>query len=309
MRSIIHLLLTGTLLGAVFAAFVPVAEAQGTAGPQYSIVLSLTPPSEKVKPLQGQITFQGKVEYTGDPSSGGNLVGVPVSYKVTKAPAWAAVTVSPGSDVIQLASGQQYSGSKTFTVAVTASDQAPAFQSDTIEITATVTPSSPGATPKSAAQTVPVQADYFSILDVQLAQAIQQDRPQSTVTFPVKITNLGNGATKVNFDIAPEGNPQRLAALIPGPVTLQSKQAGGNQISAEIPLQIQLPHKNGYMNEAGTVTYKITSNYALDSKLKGDETTLAVLVTTKGFYVPGPSGILLVGVLAVLAALVGRRSS
>jgi hypothetical protein len=302
-----QILLTAALMGMVFAVFIPVAEAQG-AGPQTSVVLSLTPPSEKVKPLQGQITFSGKATYTGDPSSSGNIVGVPVSYKVTKAPAWAAVTVSPGSDVITLTSSQtSVSGSSNFNVAVTASDQAPAFQSDTIEITATVTPSNPGATAKSASQAVPIQADYFSILDVQLAQAIQQDRPQSTVTFPVKITNLGNGATKVNFDIAPEGNPQNLNVLVPGPVTLQSKQAGGNQISAEIPLQIQLPHKNGYMNEAGAVRYKITSNYALDSKLKGDETTLSVLVTTKGFYVPGPEPIVLVGLLVAVAAAFRRR--
>lgn len=303
---ILQYLLAAALVGTVFAALVPVAEAQG-AGPQYSIVLSLTPPQDKVKPLQGQITFTGKVAYTGDPSSGGNLVGVPVSYKVTKAPAWAAVTISPGSDVITLTQGNPYTGTASFNVAVTASDQAPAFQSDTIEITATITPSSPGATPKSSAQAVPIQADYFSILDVQLAQAIQQDRPQSTVTFPVKITNLGNGATKVNFDIAPEGNPQGLNVLVPGPITLQSKQAGGNQISAEIPLQIQLPHKNGYMNEAGSVRYKITSNYALDSKLKGDETTLSVLVTTKGFYVPGPEPIVMIGLLVAVAAAFRRR--
>jgi len=303
----IHILLTATLLGAAFMAFVPAAEAQ--AGPQYNVVLSLTPPTEKVKPLQGQINFNGKVDYSGDPSSQGNLVGVPVSYKVTKAPAWAAVTISPGSDVITVnANGNVVSGSKNFIVSVTASDQAPAFQSDTIEITATVTPSTPQTPPKNAAQSVPIQADYFSILDVQLAQAIQQDRPQSTVTFPVKITNLGNGNTKVSFAIAEGGNPMNLNAPLPIPVTLQSKQAGGNAIAAEIPLQIQLPYKNGYMNEVGVVTYKITSNYALDSKLKGDETTLSVLVTTKGFYVPGPEMVLVLGVLAVAAAAFRRRA-
>lgn len=300
----IHFLIAFALLGTLAAALVPTAEAQGT---QYSIVISLTPPAEKVKPLQGQITFGGKVEYAADPSGQSNLVGVPVSYKVTKAPAWAAVTVSPGADVITLTPGQQYTGNRQFTVAVTASDQAPAFQSDTIEITATVTPAAP-ATPKSAAQSVPIQADYFSILDVQLSQAIQQDRPQATVTFPVKITNLGNGATKVNFALAEGGNPQNLALLIPAPVTLQSKQAGGNQISAEIPLQVQLPHKNGYMNQVGSVTYDITSHYALDGKLIGDKTTLSVLVTTKGFYVPGPGLLLVVGVVAAAAGLLRRRA-
>ena len=302
-----QLLLAAALMGTVFAALAPTAEAQGS---QYSIVLSLTPPSEKVKPLQGQIVFQGKVDFTGEPSNQGNLIGVPIEYKVTKQPAWAAVTISPGSDVIALTqgSGGQFIGSKTFTVSVTANDQAPAFQSDTIEITVTAKPTVPNTPQKSAAQAVPIQADFFSILDVQLAQAIQQDRPQSTVTFPLRITNLGNGNTKVNFAIAEGGNPQNLNAPLPIPITLQSKQAGGNAIMAEVPLQIQLPYQNGYMNEVGVVTYKITSNYALDSKLKGDETTLSVLVTTKGFYVPGPGPILMLGLLAAVAMVLRRRS-
>ena len=307
MRTRTHLLLTVALMGAVVLAFVPVAEAQTS---QFNAVISITPTSEKVKPLQGSITMSGQVSFTGDPQAFGNIVGIPVEYKVTKNPAWASVTVSPANDVIQ--AGQpgangQVTGTKSFTVSVLATDQAPAFQAENIEITATFRPANPGAAAKSVATTVPIQADYFSILDVQLAQAIQQDRPQATVTFPVKITNLGNGNTKVSFAIAEGGNPQNLNAPIPIPVTLQSKQAGGNAISAEIPLQIQLPYKNGYMNDVGVVTYKITSNYALDSKLRGDETTLSVLVTTKGFYVPGPTPLVVVGLLMVGAFLFRRR--
>lgn len=305
------ILILAILLATTLVAYATPAQAQGA---QINPTITVIPTSDKVKPLQGSITMSGTATYTADASSNANIVGIPVEYKATKFPPWASVTISPANDVIALAPGAagagsaQVTGSRTFTVSVLASDQAPAFQPADIEITATFRPQQPGATPVSKATTVPIQADYFSILDVVLTQSIQQDRPQATVAFPVKITNLGNGNTKVNFAIAEGGNPKDLGVIVPGPTILQSKQAGGNLITAEIPLSIQLPHRNGYMNEPATVTYQITSNYALDPKLRGDETQFTVLVTTKGFYVPGPGPFLLLGVLLVGAIILRRRS-
>jgi hypothetical protein len=305
--AIVPLMITAAFLGALVVGLVPTASAQGPAA--YTVVVTLTTPQEKVKPLQDQISFTGTVEVSNDASTFTNIAGLPVSYKVTKNPPWASVTVSPGSDVIILdaPSSGTVKGKRTFTVTVTASDLAPAFQADTIEITATVNAPAPAGA-KNAAQSVQIQADYFSILDVQLTQSIQQDRPQATVTFPIKVTNLGNGATKVNFAVPEGGKSEGLVVIPPNAVTLQSKQAGGSAISAEVPLQIQLPHKNGYMNQAGAVTLEITSNYALDGKLVGDKTQVNVLVTTKGFYVPGFELVFLVGVLGAAAALMRRRT-
>jgi hydrogenase/urease accessory protein HupE len=56
----------------------------------------------------------------------------------------------------------------------------------------------------------------------------------------------------------------------------------------------------------GTVTYKVTSAYALDPKLTGDSALVGIVLTTKGFYVPGPELPFVIG-LVVLGALVIRR--
>jgi hypothetical protein len=295
-------ILVAVMVGATLLAFVPTASAQSG-----SIVVSMNSPTEQVKPLQGALTFSGTVTLTADYSGVANPIGIPVTYTVSNKPAWAQVLVSPASDVFPAPGapgGVSYSQARTISVTVTASGDAPAFQAETIEITATPSPSNPQATITPGKGQVGIQAGYYSIIDVQLAEAIKVERPQSAVAFPLKITNFGNANTKVNFELisAAEG----FQTVIPNPVTLQSKQAGGNQISADIPLTIQTPYKNGYMNEVGVINYKLTSSYALDPKLKGDESPVSVLITTRGFYVPGPSPILFLGMIGVIALALRR---
>lgn len=300
----ISILVLGLMLGGAVASLAPTAQAQVNT----SLTITLTPPTESVKPLQGALNFGGTATLTYSNEGIANLVGIPVTYTVSNAPSWAQVVVSPATDVFPVAPSTGASPSTTvskpFTVSVTASDQAPAFQPGTIEITATASPTQQGGKPATAKVNVPVQASYFSILDTQLAEAIKIERPQQPVVFPLKITNLGNANTKVGFAV--EDKAANLNVPVPIPIVLQSRQAGGNQISSEVPLTVQTPYKNGYMNEVGVVTYHITSSYALDPKLKGDETRVSVVVTTKGFYVPGFEIPMLLGLLGV-AALVLRR--
>jgi hypothetical protein len=299
-----QLLVLGMIVTSALVALVPSASAQQNT----AVSLTVTPPTDSVKPLQGALTFGGTVTVTWDNSGQANLVGIPLTYQVTKQPPWASVTIIPATDVIPVGStpspGATSSASKSFTVEVTASDQAPAFQPDTIQITATASPTAPQGHTGSASATVPITASYFSILDAELAQTVQIDRPQTAVIFPLKLTNLGNANTKVTFAI--DSATANLQVPIPVPIVLQSKQAGGSQISSEVPLTIQTPYHNGYMNEVGVVTYKITSAYALDPKQTGDSTSVSVVITTKGFYVPGPEPLLVVGLIAV-SAVVARR--
>lgn len=297
-------LMLALLVGAIALAFVPTAAAQNSG----NVIVSLSQPSEQVKPLQGSVTFTGTATLNADMGGAVNAIGIPVTYTVANKPAWAQVLVSPSTDVFPpptgAPSGVAYTQTKSFTVTVTASQDAPAFTAETIEITATPTAGAAGGSYTAGKGQAQIQAGYFSIIDVQLAEPIAVERPQSKVAFPLKITNFGNANTKVSFELvsAAEG----FQTVIPNPVTLQSKQAGGNQISADIPLTIQTPYKNGYMNEVGVINYKLTSAYALDPKLKGDESPVSVLVTTRGFYVPGPSPILFLGLIGVVALVLRR---
>ena len=301
MRSKLSFVLGAMILAAAVLSVLPTAQAQSKS----QLTITMNAPTESVKPLQTPLTFSGSTSFTGDPGQFSNIVGIPITYTVSKSPAWASVVVSPASDVIPVPTtpGATITATRPFQVIVTATEQAPAFTADQIEITVNQAATT-GMTGASAKNAVPVTADYFSIIDVQLAESIKVERPQTAVVFPLKISNFGNANTKVQFEVTSQA--EGFQVVVPNPYTLQSKQAGGNQISADVPLQIQTPYKNGYMNEVGVVNYKLTSSYALNPKIIGDSSSVSVLITTRGFYVPGPSPILFLGLIGVMALALRR---
>lgn len=300
---IVALLVVGTAVLAV----TPTVEAQK---PKPTVTMSLNAPGQLVKPLQGAITFTGTVNFVAEVSAASEIKGVQVTYTVTNQPAWASVTVTPTTDVIALTQGAagagsaQVTGNRAFQVIVSATDLAPAFQPAIVEIQAATLPSSAFDAGQGKA-TVPIEADYFALLDLNLGQKIQIQRPQQPANFPLTITNLGNANTRINFEVLEKA--ANLQVPPPNSVILQSKQAGGQTNAQQITLTIQTPYKNGYLNVVGVVTYKLTSHYALDPKKKGPDENVAVVVTTKGFYVPGPELFGVIGILGVAALFLRRR--
>lgn len=292
---------------AMVTAALPLVAAQNTPASQStlppSIVLTITPPDSPIKPLSGVRTINVGGTFTA--TAGVSVTQVQINYKIDSSPPWAAVSVSPSTVFANVlgSPGQSVTVQIPTTILVSTTADAPAFTPAEIKLTATSLPSGDiaGAT---TTETTLVEADFFSIIDAAAATTIQIARPQTQVAYPITVTNFGNADTKVFFEIA--SKPEGWQVQEPIPITLEAKQQGGKQTTQTVNLNILTPYHNGYLNEVGAITMKITSNYALDSKQKGDTTQVSVLTTVKGFYVPGPGSMLVVLAIAGLAMLVGR---
>lgn len=300
-KTILNILLVGSLVLGALAVFVPEASAQKSGSVAFSPISFADP----IKPLRPASCVTSTVTLTGSPDAYTGLIGVPVTFAVVKQPAWASIILSPTTAIFPSPSGagaasQNFVSTTPLQICVSTTDQAPAFQNDVVQISGTTNVPSGS---QSGGTSFQVGADYFSIIDVNLQEAVKVDRPQTPVVFPVKITNFGNANTKVT--ITPDVITGDLQAPAPQPVILQSKQAGGSQTQADVQLTIQTPYHNGYLNQVGTASYKVTSAYALDSKLAGDSSVISVVLTTRGFYVPGfepaLAALALVGVALVVA--------
>lgn len=307
MRTKSVTLIVAILLAGAALTLVPGAEAQGKPKPQVTVTLGT--PSGQIKPLQSGVTIQGTVKAIVEQTVQSSITGVQVTYTVTNQPSWATVTFSPSTDILTFPPPSGASGtaeaSRQFTITVYASGDAPAFTPAPLEITA-VTSSTTSVDTASGKGLASIEADYFSLLDVALGERIRIERPQVAANFPLTITNLGNANTRVSFELVEATNGLQVPP--PSSQVLQSKQAGGTQNSATIPITVQTPYKNGYMNQPGTVTMKILSSYALDPKKKGPDEQVSILLTTKGFYVPGLEIPLLIGLLGVSAVVLRRRT-
>ncbi|MHB8605448.1 MAG: hypothetical protein ACYDCK_09350 [Thermoplasmatota archaeon] len=220
---------------------------------------------------------------------------------VTRAPPWAVMTIVPSKLYV---SQQSCSGVSTTIPAhllATATADSPAFTPAAFEVVAWAASPTKNETASANGN---VSAEFFSIIDAQVAEPVEIARPSSLVTIPVAITNFGNGDTKLTFAVTNVSGG--LTVATPAPLTLQSRQMGGKLYQQAVGVEIQTPAHFGYVNQPGTATLEIHSVYALDSTRVGDATGDSFLITTKGLYVAAPGAGLIVGLAAIGALLLGR---
>jgi hypothetical protein len=302
------------LLALTLAA--PLAAAQSIL-PAGSLTIEARPFADAVMPLRGAVATPVTVTATCDPSY---LAQPPdLLVRVTRQPAWATLVVSPAISTADTSGCVSLSGQMTFRLSLlaTTSDQAPAFSPDVVELTATL--SSPPHEDATAKGVVPLVAGFFSILDVKSPVSEESVPPGGIAVFPVQVTNLGNANTKVLFEATTLASD--LVVVPQAPLVLQSKQEGGTQTAAAVPLQVQRQADSVATGDE-TVTLRWSSAYVLDSRLPGDAGTLSFILHAgrAGDPLPAPqqalqsaerrvpapaSGLVALGVVG--AALVARR--
>ena len=256
-----------------------------------------------VRPLQGAVvanlTLTASCALVGD---GGRI---PIEYAVQDAPAWATVVVSPATDVADATACEGGVVTREATVSLTASDQAPAFRPTPVVVLAKV--GSPGRQEETSA-TVNVTAEYFSIVDASLAEANKVARPGEEVPYVVKLSNLGNARTRVTFEV--QNASEGIFVGVPPPVVLDSKQAGGNEVSTEVSILVRTRESGGFVNRVDVATVRILAEHAADPPRAGDGTTVSLILTTRtggANGAPGP-GVVLAALALALAAYVARRA-
>lgn len=294
------LMLTGAVL-----AMSPLAAAQEQ---NTALQVTLKPIEGDIQPLVDTKVIDGTVELTVFTSSCTNLAPIEVKLTVAKAPSWASVVLSPNSLFFTPGQGGTSCGSatikgtQTFKAQVFATQEAPAFQPENIQITAT-SPSFAGGKSGAGMAETPIKAGYYSILEARVDQPIMIARPQDTVSFPIVVSNFGNALTKVNF-VVESSNPEKLIPNQLNPVTIESRLSGKAN-SATVTLNAITPYHNGYLNEVAAMTVDIKGAYANDPSKTGDAMKINVIVTTKGFYVPGADPSLAILGLAAVAGIAG----
>lgn len=262
MRGLLLLMVLGVL---------PFAAAQA---PVELVTVEVAPFDEPVKPLQGTQTTEATVRVScalAEPPA-----SIVVTYNVPEAPAWATVLVSPSSDTAGPERCQ--TGYVTFiaTLTVQANDQAPADVPAPIVLEARA--GSGGAEHVERGE-VNLTATWFSILDVQVVEAVAVVAPGATHAFPLKIANFGNGDTDVTITETERG--EGITVRVPDTFRLGSKQQGSNDVSREVSIEVAADDARGFVNRVAVASLLVTSAYAADASQVGDDATVSLLVTVR----------------------------
>lgn len=163
-------LLVLLLLSGGIALAAPLAEAQVLGS---VLTLSVAPGDEPIVE-GGRLILYGTLTFTGDVTAVGNVNGIPVTYVVADAPAWATVVVSPSSDVLPVpfpsGPGLSYTVTRMFTIIVDAGHGGVDGDVGAIEVVASANPSMPASSKPSAKALTPIRYE-----------AAQDDCPEPAV--------------------------------------------------------------------------------------------------------------------------------
>lgn len=256
-----------------------------------------------VAPFAGPLPFEGETatDLTFDYRCSGMSTApsepnMSVRFAVASAPAWARLRVEPEAIDLPECTGVGHVDAKLFG---SADRGAVSLEAGKAIVNATWSTSSFELV--EVAQ-VRVETPFVAAFDIEAPMLEATERPQMPVVFPVTFTSRATGAMKLAFEVVDKS--ASLSVPVPNPVTLQGP--GGAQRSATIPFVVQTPYKNGFVDEEGTVTFRVTPSAALDPSVRGEPQEIMVKVHTKGFYMPGPQLVVGLAALALAAAFTRR---
>lgn len=245
----------------------PLAAAQ-TNLPPAALTLEADQREGVAQPLGDPVEIPLTVRVSCDPSIAAGKITI--LYELTRFPPWGRFTLTPSEDEAHVSACRD--GVVTFEtrlVALATSD-APAFAPEELEVTATA--HVPLREPARATLALPFTAGYFSIIDVNAERSQISVAPGSFATFRLRVTNFGNAATRLSFEVDAE---RGLRVQIPPPIVLGSRQAGSNDIAQDALL---VAHRVDEGTRLQALQVRWHAAYALDARLAGEGGQMSLLV-------------------------------
>jgi len=240
---------------------------------QTTTTVSISPLAQPVKPLGPIYAIPVEVTYSFE-SVMPETSSTQVDLSVRNSPPWAITTLSPSSVFFNIGvvpSLHWEVGHAQAVLLVSATADAPAFMPSQIEVTAEARPNGFYLPSSGRAQTV-VTPDFFPLTDARLESQRLGLGPSHARDLLMNVTNFGNGAVRVHFDV--ESAPEGVSVTPPGPVMLESRQWGGVANGARVAWRVATT--SGFRD--GDVVFRVHTAYALDPAVAGEFLKLVLRV-------------------------------
>jgi hypothetical protein len=165
--------------------------------------------------------------------------------------------------------------------------------------------------PQQAFLNINFQPGYIPLIDVYTEKPSRVVGPQEAVTFPIKITNLGNKQTLVTARII--DYPKGWAPLLSqSQIVIPAASDAGTNIG-EMIFSITPPYGFGWHNELETITLEFTPEFSPPqpntSAYTGTPVPFQVTIRNRGFSTPGFESIaVILSAIIVISILIKKRS-
>lgn len=309
-RSVKATLIIGILLTSAFVATIPISSArEGGLLMGFSHVVEIQwqhNETEVVKPFQETGTYTAVINYkvikggfAGDLIYGLLYAGrvVNIQLNIEEYPReWSTVSIIDNTITTGLPRVLDTWEDPSYTkqIFITVDDNAPAFRDGEIKIRVTVETVGP-VDKFDEVQTLRFRPDYSPKLNILPETQHKIIGPMDTAEIPIRVTNLGNGQTKVFFRVS--RIPDNWVAIVTDQITLDPDQTD------TIFLTVKPPKGFGYHDDYEGFVVECTPAWAENTKIQGVTETVSVAVESRGISVIGIEVILPFIILIILVVI------
>ncbi len=224
---------------------------------------------------------------------------VNIRLDIVDTPEWVAASLE--QNVIPANVPEKVGISKQYKVVIDLSlrEDAPAFQRGTIGIHVVI----PDVGPiQGFDQTLFLTFNpaYLALLDVNPKINSRVIGPMDVTSFPIDVSNQGNGRTKVFFEIDYSSVPEGWSAVIDDSAILEVGSGSGS--TRTVYLTVYPPKGFGYHDDIANIRVKVTPTWADDPSVQGKYEYTTLNVQSRGISVIGIEVVL--SVIALIAIII-----
>jgi hypothetical protein len=235
------------------------------------------------------------------------ITNAKITFTIENPPDWAAISIANPNVYIDISTSVRTSQTA---IIITPHSNAPS-EGFNLKIKAETTSLLNGHIPPNSAEAnIQFQPGYIPLIDVQTDNPSRIVGPQETVTFPIRITNLGNKQTLVTAKIT--NYPEGWAPLLPESTIIipSISEAGAGNNVATMAFSITPPYGLGWHNELQTITIEFTPQFSppvAGKNLTGTPINFQVTVRNRGFSTPGFELVGVVAAVIIVGILLKKR--
>lgn len=309
LRTVKTTMIMGILLVSVFAAMVPVSSAKEGGFFGFAHVVEIQWPNIEndtlaIKPFEESRAYNIEVKYTLVKGPLGKLIyrflyagrRVNIQLNIESYPAeWSTVTMF--DNTITLGLPQDPAEEKTYQhqILISVDDKAPAFREGKIAIRVTVDAVGMIDSFDEVIE-LTMRPDYSPQLNVVPETQTKVIGPMDTTEIPIKVTNLGNGQTKVSFKV--RNVPEDWMAIVTDFIILDPDQ------TETVYLTVKPSRGFGYHDETESIIIEYYPAWSENLKYRGVTEQISVSIESRGISVIGIEVILPIIILIALVILV-----
>jgi hypothetical protein len=205
---------------------------------------------------------------------------------------WSEVTAFQDTVQISLPEDLDKDEDYTYSLSISIDDAAPAFQRG--KITLGITIEEFGIIDAyNNDLNLEINPDYAPKLNVIAESQSNLIGPMDTVSVPIKVTNLGNGESKIFFDV--ENIPTGWTVLVTDQITLAPDQTGTTYLT------VKPPRGFGYHDDVHTFKVVYYPAFSSDISKRGPEEQVTISVESRGISLIGGEIIFPIIILIIVA--------